>query len=66
MYEQQEYAIGWGLVLLFLALGMLVVCIPRSRRHDLKPIDKALVAREKAAAKRKKMGAKRKKQRKKA
>ncbi len=66
MYEQREYAIAWGLVLLFLLLGMLVVCIPRPRRRDLKPIDKALVAREKAAAKRKKIGAKRKKQRKKA
>ena len=65
MSEQQEYGIAWGLVLLFLLLGMLVVCIPRSRRHDLKPIDKAAVAREKAAAKRKKIGAKKKKQKKK-
>jgi hypothetical protein len=65
MYEQREYAIAWGLVLLFLLLGMLVVCIPRSRRHDLKPVDKALIAREKAAAKRKKIGARKKKHQKK-
>lgn len=66
MYEQREYAIAWALVLLFLLLGMLVVCIPRSRRRGLKPIDKALVARQKAAAKRKKIGARKRKQQKKA
>lgn len=65
MYEQQEYALAWGLVFLFLLLGMLVVCFPRSRRLDFKPIDKAERAKQKAAAKKKKMQAKKSKQSKK-
>lgn len=63
MYKQTEYGLAWGLVFLFIVLAMLVVCVPRNRRRDAKPVDKRELAKQKALKKKKKAQAKRTKAR---
>lgn len=56
MYEQTEYVMAYALTAAFVALGMLLVCVPRPRKSDFPdPVRdaklKKLKARDKSAAK---------------
>ena len=71
MYEQKEYLLAYLLVFAFLALGFLIVCIPRPRKKEI--IDKETAAKlkrqkqaQKAKSKKQKLNDKKKKKRSKA
>ena len=61
-YAQTEYNQSYGLVALFLLLGLMVICIPRPRRADfINPEEERKKKIERAQAKKKKRKDKKKK-----
>ncbi len=59
--EQQEYFLGYALTFAMIFLGMLVVCIPRPRKHRF--LTKQEEEKEKQRKARRKQQARRKKNR---
>ena len=59
---QTEYGLGWALTILFVCLGLLLICIPRPRFPNLEAADPKV----REAQRRQKAGEKKKKQKMKA